>query len=509
MKRKVYIIFGAGKAGMDLIQVFPAPISYIVDNDHNKWGTYHNGILICSPKELLLEEKKGLRILIASMYFPQIEDQLKTMGFENHQHYWNIIPYYGLLDKQTLVDAIEAEADVTVEKLNSSSYIERMRMIFKMQSAMVNQQQDMRVLIAVNAEDMTTDWVCNIIEGLKNYFKLDVMVYAEELPASVREIEDFICYYKRLGYSKRLYLGRNNDKTNFLQKYFECVASSNIVLHLGDSKKWLDQMYEITSKLGFNFKKISVVVPNYNYENYICRRLRSIIGQQYPIYEILFLDDASVDDSVKLAKGLLKEHHGLTNFVVNEVNSGSVFKQWIKGIELSQGDYIWIAEADDFASPLMLAQLMRSFTEDEQVVLSYCDSMFVDAMNEWQGFYSDAHVQYAHDSEIKGLFDGIYDGRFFIEQYLKTRNSIPNVSAVVMKKSAIRAEFLDRLLVFKSCGDWYFYITVLMEGKVACNTMPMNFFNRHSGVITLNANKYEYTKEVNIISKTLQMALNN
>jgi glycosyltransferase involved in cell wall biosynthesis len=509
MKPKTYVIFGAGKAGIDLARVFPTPVSYLVDNDSAKWGTRCEELLVFPPDQLLREDKENLRILIASMYFPQLQNQLEAMGFKDHKHYWNIIPYYSLLITRNLVDAIEAEATATAQtRLNSSVLTERLRMIFNIQNNLVRNQHNLRVLVAVNGTDRIAEWVSHIIAGLKDFFKLQVLVIStEELPLSANKMDSFIAYYLRMGYSKRIFLSRDSGKVAFLRSYFECITGGDTALSLCDKKQWLDQMYNMMDRLGFHFKKVSVVVPNYNYEDYLCRRLRSIIGQQYPIYEIIFLDDASHDDSVSLAKGLLAEHCGLTQIIVNDVNSGSVFRQWAKGIELSQGDYIWIAEADDFASPLMLAQLMAPVTKDEQVVLSFCDSMFVDRADEWQGFYSDAHFQYAYDSETRGYFAGIYEGSFFIKQYLTVRNSIPNASAVVMKKSAIKEKYLEQLVTFKSCGDWYFYIAILMEGSAACDILPMNFFTRHSGVVTLNANKDEYSIEMSTITKTLQSVL--
>jgi hypothetical protein len=46
-----------------------------------------------------------------------------------------------------------------------------------------------------------------------------------------------------------------------------------------------------------------------------------------------------------------------------------------------------------------------------------------------------------------------------------------------------------------------------MDGKAACKTMPMNFFARHSGVVTLNADKHEYSKELSVIADTLMSVL--
>ena len=43
----------------------------------------------------------------------------------------------------------------------------------------------------------------------------------------------------------------------------------------------------IPAKLSIeNPKKISVVIPNYNYEDYIIERIDSVINQTYPIYEL-------------------------------------------------------------------------------------------------------------------------------------------------------------------------------------------------------------------------------
>ena len=61
---------------------------------------------------------------------------------------------------------------------------------------------------------------------------------------------------------------------------------------------FLNYIYQLLALLEHHYKKISVIVPNYNYEKYLPDRIKSILNQTYPLYELIFLDDASTDNSV-------------------------------------------------------------------------------------------------------------------------------------------------------------------------------------------------------------------
>ena len=68
-----------------------------------------------------------------------------------------------------------------------------------------------------------------------------------------------------------------------------------------------------------NSKKVSVVIPNYNYENYIEERIDSILMQTYPIHELIILDDCSTDNSVNKIEEIIKKHPDVNiKFVKNE-----------------------------------------------------------------------------------------------------------------------------------------------------------------------------------------------
>ena len=502
---KVYVIFGAGKAGKDLLKIFPKKVSYFVDNDPNKWGICCEGVPICPPERLLKEEQNTLRIFIASMFFDQIQIQLEKMGFIGLKHYWNIIPYHSLLNKMSFLDLVEQQAESLINNQQANNNLfNRLHTIFKIQDELVNSYEEKRLLLVIDPEASLDYWVVRIINDLMNFFKLQVYLHMEEIPITADDLLNSVEKFKRLGYSKMLYLGKDATGIEILRKYFTCVCSADVELKSDERKQWLDSMYEIVNELGFGYKKLSVIVPNYNYEEYLVKRLRSIFGQQYPIYEIVILDDASTDESVKITDYVLEEYNGLKQLIVNDKNSGSVFKQWKKGIEAAQGDYFWIAEVDDYASPIMISNLIKPFEQDKEVVISFCDSMLVDGSGQWQGFTSDTYVQDTKFFANVDCFQDIFDGKEFIEENLVHGNTIPNVSAVIFKRNSIIPEYLEKLEKFSRCGDWYFYILILSEGKIAYHIMPMNFFVRHPKSITINSEITELAMERDIINEAIK-----
>ncbi len=131
--------------------------------------------------------------------------------------------------------------------------------------------------------------------------------------------------------------------------------------------------------------KVSIIIANYNYARYLEQRLDSIIQQTYRDFEIIFLDDASSDESVELCKNKYK--HYITHFKVNSVNTGNPFVQWNKGVRLAQGKYIWIAEADDFCEPTFLEEmvpLLESNPERGTGILSVLTDSQGNALDDWE-----------------------------------------------------------------------------------------------------------------------------
>ena len=127
--------------------------------------------------------------------------------------------------------------------------------------------------------------------------------------------------------------------------------------------------------------KVSVIVPNYNYARFLRRRLDSIMEQTFGDFEVIILDDASTDGSQDVIRLYLADLR--VSFHPKEANSGSPFFQWNRGVQLARGDYVWIAESDDYAEKEFLATLVPILEEHPQVGLAYCQSWRVDDQGNW------------------------------------------------------------------------------------------------------------------------------
>ena len=80
---------------------------------------------------------------------------------------------------------------------------------------------------------------------------------------------------------------------------------------------------------------VSIIVPNYNHARFLPKRIDCILGQSLQDFELILLDDCSPGES----RSILSQYAGdpRVRIEFNEVNSGSTFKQWNKGVQLARG----------------------------------------------------------------------------------------------------------------------------------------------------------------------------
>lgn len=212
---------------------------------------------------------------------------------------------------------------------------------------------------------------------------------------------------------------------------------------------------------------VSVIVPNYNHARYLEQRLDSVFGQTYPNFEVIILDDCSTDNSLEMIN-CYKDNPHLSQIVVNETNSGSVFKQWDKGINLANGELIWIAESDDYCELNMLEELVRAYLAKPNVVVAFCQYII----------FGDGYA-----IAQKGHKTRYFHGKDYICNRLIRYNDILNASGVIFGKKAytqISKEFLS----YKSAGDLCFWCEILQYGDCVHVGKNLTYFRQTSTSVT-------------------------
>ena len=91
--------------------------------------------------------------------------------------------------------------------------------------------------------------------------------------------------------------------------------------------------------------KVSIIMPLYNSEKFILSSVESVRRQTYPKWELIMVDDASTDRSLKIAKRLAKEDVRIKVFGMPENKGVSSARNL--GLSKAQGRYVAFLDSDD------------------------------------------------------------------------------------------------------------------------------------------------------------------
>lgn len=219
---------------------------------------------------------------------------------------------------------------------------------------------------------------------------------------------------------------------------------------------------------------VSIIIPNFNHELFLEERIESVLNQTYQDFEIIILDDMSTDRSRSIIERY-RNHPKITHILYNDENSGSTFKQWRKGFEISNGKYIWIAESDDSAENEFLETLVRVLESDHEIALAYSASNLINGHSEKTGI-----LKWGYDVGNRDWTKNYKKiGSDEIKDYLFYKNTVPNASAVVFRKSKIPYQSLHQITLMRFAGDWFFWVKLLESNYIYFHAKPLNNFRQH------------------------------
>lgn len=132
---------------------------------------------------------------------------------------------------------------------------------------------------------------------------------------------------------------------------------------------------------------VSVIIPSYNYADYLPDTLQSILAQSYQDYEIILIDDGSTDDTRKVCQRLLKAYPDAPLCVIHQQNTGQPAFPRNRGIEMARGQYILCLDADDKIAPQFLEECVAVLDRHPRYSIAYPRLKEIgDSHNLWRGF---------------------------------------------------------------------------------------------------------------------------
>ena len=113
--------------------------------------------------------------------------------------------------------------------------------------------------------------------------------------------------------------------------------------------------------------KISVITPTFNAEQTIEKTIKSVLNQDYDIFEYLIIDSNSNDRTVDIAKNF---SYPIT--IISEKDKG-IFDAMNKGIKCASGDLIFIINAGDYYEENIFSELINIYkTYNPDLIAASC-----------------------------------------------------------------------------------------------------------------------------------------
>ena len=191
---------------------------------------------------------------------------------------------------------------------------------------------------------------------------------------------------------------------------------------------------------------ISIIVPIYNSEKYLCKCLNSIVKQTYSNIEIILIDDGSIDNSGKLCDQLALCDERI--IVIHKENNG-VSSARNRGIDIATGKMMVFLDADDYIHRDYITTLYNNMVNNK-VEFSLCVT---------ENIYENGRKQKNHDiekdiildhkqflnTEILDKFWGSVCGGLFLSKIIKENNIRFNEKIYNLEDMLFKCEYINHI----------------------------------------------------------------
>ena len=223
---------------------------------------------------------------------------------------------------------------------------------------------------------------------------------------------------------------------------------------------------------------ISIIMPVYNKEKYVCKAIKSVLNQRFTDFELIIINDGSSDKSLEKCR-LFNDDR----IKIISVENGGVSKARNIGLDNAAGEYVTFVDADDYIDPFFLDKI---YIENSSMVIGGLTK--VSENHEIIGFIRprlagkmsiDAVVKTFYKEQI---LSGIYG---FVGSKLVKRKIIEDNSIRFDEGISLAEDFEFFLKVYR-CVDYihfisdslYYYVQNANNSAIAMTDDKINFFEQ-------------------------------
>lgn len=116
--------------------------------------------------------------------------------------------------------------------------------------------------------------------------------------------------------------------------------------------------------------KVSFIVPVYKVEKYLPECIKSILGQTYPDFEVILVDDGSPDRCGEICDEYAARDSRIR--VIHQENGG-LSRARNRGMDEAKGEYLWFVDSDDYITEGCLSHIVHQIEGQDldMLILSY------------------------------------------------------------------------------------------------------------------------------------------
>ena len=144
---------------------------------------------------------------------------------------------------------------------------------------------------------------------------------------------------------------------------------------------------------------VSIIMPNYNSAKYIKDAIDSVVAQTYTNWELIIVDDCSLDNSFEIIN---QYKDARIKLIKNESNSGAAISR-NNAIKMAQGRWIAFLDSDDLWNKDKLLKHLQ-FMVQSQSAFSFTHYSVLNNENELITVFSPSKDSYDYNTFLALLY---------------------------------------------------------------------------------------------------------